>query len=113
MPTITKPQGIKAVARLLGVRYRWWHSKRTIARKVVKKMGEAWPFERLLSDAFAASVQPRHLVREEFIEFDEAPYYIENGVAIETPGPTTRTKVWRFYYSDGDFEQITRRGLPV
>lgn len=63
--------------------------------------------------AMRAAYEPRHLVREEVIEFDEAPYYTENGVAIETPGPSTRTKVWNFHYSDVDVEQVIRRGLPV
>lgn len=64
-------------------------------------------------EAMRAAYAPRHLVREEVIEFDEAPYYIENGVAIQTPGPSTRTKVWNFHYSDGDVEQVIRRGLPL
>lgn len=35
--------------------------------------------------AMRAAYEPRHLVREEVIEFDEAPYYIDRGVAIELP----------------------------
>lgn len=62
-----------------------------------------------LKALYSEPLPARHLVREEVIEFDEAPYYIDRGVAIETPGPMTRTKVWRFHYSDGDVEQVTSK----
>lgn len=55
----------------------------------------------------------RHLISEECIEFEEPPYYIDNGVAIQLPGSMRHVTVWRFHYSDGDVEQVTRRGLPV
>ena len=59
--------------------------------------------------AMRAAYAPRHLVREEVIEFDEAPYYIENGVAIELPGPMRRVTVWRYHYSDKTSEDVIVR----
>lgn len=53
---------------------------------------------------------PRVCVREEYQEIETPPYYIDNGVAIELPGPMQLLKVWTFHYSDGTTEQLVQTG---
>lgn len=50
----------------------------------------------------------RVCVREEYQEIETPPYYIDNGVAIELPGPMQLLKVWTFHYSDGTNEQVIK-----
>jgi|TARA_R110000772_G_scaffold268728_2_gene398267 hypothetical protein len=52
----------------------------------------------------------RVCVREEYQEIETPPYYIDNGVAIELPGPMQLLKVWTFHYSDGTTEQLSQTG---
>lgn len=58
----------------------------------------------------APPTQPRVCVREEYQEIETPPYYIDNGVAIELPGPMQLLKVWTFHYSDGTTEQLSQTG---
>lgn len=60
-----------------------------------------------------APTGPRVCVWEEYQEIETPPYYIDNGVAIELPGPMQLLKVWTFRYSDGTTEQVISRGLKV
>lgn len=50
----------------------------------------------------------RARVREEYQEIETPPYYIDNGVDTELPGPMRLLKVWTFHYSDGTTEQLSK-----
>lgn len=79
----------------------------------VYKKGAAEMEAALKSAIVRGRAKRRRLVREEYLEYDEPPHYMDNGVMVVLPGPWRRLKCWNFHYSDGDFEQVIRRGPEV
>lgn len=51
----------------------------------------------------------KYCVREEYEEIETPPYYLDNGIAVELPGPMELLKVWTFDYNDGTSEQVISR----
>lgn len=63
----------------------------------------------VLYDIYLGKLKFRELTGEELIEWDEPPYYIDNGVAIELPGLMNHVTLWRYHYSDGTSEDVLKR----
>lgn len=111
MPLINQDIGLVKMARLYGLKRRFFglESKRSLAKRVVNKLREQSPLTQLF-DGLSKAFEPRVCVREEYQEIETPPYYIDNGVAIELPGPMQLLKVWTFHYSDGTTEQLVQTG---
>lgn len=108
---ISKDLGLDKTAKVLGLKRRLFgfESNRSLAARVVSELGKQSPITQLL-DGLEQAFQPRRCIREEYQEIETPPYYIDNGVAVELPGPMELLKVWTFHYSDDTTEQVISRG---
>lgn len=108
---ISRDLGLDKTAKALGLKRRFFgfESNRSLAARIVGELQEQNPVAQLF-DGLAKAFEPRHCIREEYQEIETPPYYLDNGIAVELPGPMELLKVWTFHYNDETSEQVISRG---